>query len=190
MPRPMHVDVIALLASGAALRLAVLVEVQVDGGAVRRWSGLGNLVNPLDGQTYQGAGDLGTITDVQESIDLVAAGMVFHLAAAEASIIALALASFRQGKLATTWLAFLDAAGAIIGEPLVLWKGFTDVPKLQLGPNSSDLAISAESRLLELERENTRKYTDEDQRRFHPTDRGFNFVTSLQDKEIPFGPNS
>lgn len=189
MARPLTAGVLAALAAGT-LRPAVLTEVFVEGGVVRNWSGVGDIVNPGDGQTYQGVGRQGEINEIEESIDLVASGMVLKLAAAESVMIATAMSSFRQGKRINIYIAFLDATGAIIPDPLVAWSGFADVPKLALGAGRAELAISAESRLLELEREIGRKYTDEDQRRHHPTDRGFAFLPLLQDKEIPFGPST
>ena len=55
------------------------------------------------------------------------------------------------------------------------------------GPETSTIALSVESRLIDLERIRTRRYTSEDQKRRFPGDLGLDFVNSIQDKELFWG---
>jgi hypothetical protein len=49
------------------------------------------------------------------------------------------------------------------------------------------VSISYESRLIDLERSRESRYTNEDQQRAFPGDRGFEFVPSLQDLSLTWG---
>jgi hypothetical protein len=62
-----------------------------------------------------------------------------------------------------------------------------DVPSISEGGDTATITITAENRLLDLERVRVRRYTQEDQARDDVTDLGFEFVPALQDKEVLFG---
>jgi hypothetical protein len=47
--------------------------------------------------------------------------------------------------------------------------------------------LTAESRLIDLERSRERRYTSEDQKIDYPNDKGLEFIADLQDKEIVWG---
>jgi hypothetical protein len=48
----------------------------------------------------------------------------------------------------------------------------------------ASVTVRLENRLADWERPRLRRYTDEDQQRAHPGDKGFEFVTSTVDKDI------
>ena len=54
-----------------------LVHFAFDSGAVRFWSGIGDLV--WSGETYVGAGSLGSVGTVEEAASIRAAGAAFKL---------------------------------------------------------------------------------------------------------------
>ena len=51
----------------------------------------------------------------------------------------------------------------------------------------STVTLTAESRLRDLERVRTRRYTDADQQSRFPGDKGLEYVPSLQDKQLIWG---
>ena len=51
----------------------------------------------------------------------------------------------------------------------------------------STISIAVENKLVAFERSKVRRYTAEDQKIDHPTDKGFEFVTSIVQKEIIWG---
>jgi len=55
------------------------------------------------------------------------------------------------------------------------------------GPETSQIAMTVESRLIDLDRVRLRRYTSEDQKSRFPGDLAFDFVNDLQDKEIFWG---
>jgi len=51
----------------------------------------------------------------------------------------------------------------------------------------STITVSVENKLIAFERSKIRRYTAEDQKIEHPTDKGFEFVAKIQEKEIIWG---
>ena len=49
------------------------------------------------------------------------------------------------------------------------------------------ISISVENKLIAFEKSKIRRYTAEDQKIDHPTDKGFEFVTAIVEKEIIWG---
>jgi hypothetical protein len=53
--------------------------------------------------------------------------------------------------------------------------------------DTANIGLTAESRLIDLERSRERRYTSEDQKIDYPNDKGLEFIADLQDKEIVWG---
>ena len=53
--------------------------------------------------------------------------------------------------------------------------------------DTANISLTAESRLIDLERSRERRYTSEDQKIDYPNDKGLEFIADLQDKEIVWG---
>lgn len=76
---------------------------------------------------------------------------------------------------------------ALIDDPVLAFQGQTDSVVINEGRDSSQIVINVENRLLRLEKTNERRYTSEDQERISPGDKGFDYVESIQEKEILWG---
>jgi len=96
--------------------------------------------------------------------------------------IALAERSFRL-RPARLWGALLDAEGAFVADPFPLWAGLMDTMEVTDGAEPR-VALTCESRLVDLERAEVRRYTDADQQAEYPGDRFFEYVPALQEAEI------
>jgi len=72
----------------------------------------------------------------------------------------------------------------LVTDPILLFEGLTDTSRIDEAAEQSIIQISAENRLIKLKEAVHRYYTPEDQQRDYPGDLGFNFVLSLQQKEI------
>ncbi len=55
------------------------------------------------------------------------------------------------------------------------------------GADSATISLAVENKLIILENAKERRYNDEDQKIENPTDKGFEFVASIQDVEIVWG---
>jgi len=184
MARSLTAAMLTALAAGT-VRPCPIAEIEVAGGFVRAWNGIGDLL--FGGQNYTGLGDLAGVSPVKESSDIRANNVQFQLSGIPAAMMSTALGSVRWNKSAKLWLGLLDASEALIADPYLMFSGFTDVPAIEESGATARISISAESRLVDLKRSRVRTYTPEDQRRDYPADKGFDFVAGLQDAQIIFG---
>ena len=171
------------------VRPVFLVKMEFDSGEaieeLHVWNGNGNLT--YSGDTYTGLGDLLSISEIQESSEIQATGITVSLTGAKTSLVALAKDQEYQGRPLTLYFGAFDAAGDLIADPMVVFSGLMDVMSITEAGEYSTINIAVESRLIALEQTRIRRYTDQDQKIDHPTDKGFEFVTSIVEKEIFWG---
>lgn len=160
----------------------LLYEGEFDGGTIHLWSGVGSLV--WNSNTYTGAGQLLSVSQVEETVEVRAAGVQIGLSGLPSALVSLALSSARQGKKGRLWLGFINSAGAIIADPYLIFTGLLDVPTMDETGDTSNLTVSYENRLVGLLTANDRRYTPEDQHVDFPGDTGFDYVAGLQDATI------
>ena len=81
---------------------------------------------------------------------------------------------------ADAWLGFLNSSGVIINTPDHNFSGHLDVPTLQDDGDKATISITCENDLIKLKRSSMRRYTNDDQAILYPTDKGFQWVPSVQ----------
>lgn len=164
----------------AAVKTPVLFyEGDFASGTVRFWSGLGTIA--WDGHDWTGAGNLAGVSAIEETGDVQANGVTLSLSGIPSALVSLVLEEARQGLPGTVWLGFLAADGTVVADPAIAFAGRLDVPQIEDGATTATIAISYENRLRDLERAREYRYTDESQKLFHPEDKGFEYVPSLQE---------
>lgn len=184
MARDLGASVIAEIQAGT-LRPVLLFEGVFATGTLNAWTGIGTL--SWDSKSWVGTGALGTVSPIEETDQVRAAGVQVTMNGISAANIALALQSCRQGAAGKVWLALLDVSGAIVGTPYLAFSGRLDVPIIDEAGETATITISYESRLADLDLPRIRRYTDEDQRAEFADDRGLEYVAGLQDKQIAWG---
>ena len=164
----------------------LLAKIDTTGGLFRVWTGYGDVT--FNSEIYLGIGDYGGVSEILETGELQANGIVLTISGASASNISLALTQIRQGKDATLFLGFIDiSTGVLIVDPYELFTGETDIPVINHGAETSSIGIQCENRMITLNNPRVRRYTPEDQKIDDPVDEGFDFVAALQDAQIEFG---
>lgn len=163
----------------------LLAELLLDSGAVR--------VNSTDrnitafGNSFLGIGRLGHVSDAQESADLKPTGLTLSLSGIPSAYISTVLSEQYQGRTVKLWLAFLAAdTYALVADPVLLFQGLIDQMGIQIG-DTATISLTAESRLARWEVPNVRRYTNEDQQKRFPGDRGLEFVSQTVEREILWG---
>jgi hypothetical protein len=63
----------------------------------------------------------------------------------------------------------------------------THIMTIQDDGNLATITVQCESKLLQLDRANLRRYTAEDQKIDYPTDTALDFMAKIQDVAIPWG---
>ena len=160
----------------------ILCELDFASGAFRAWTGLGPL--HWAGKVFEGVGDIGAVGEIEETIELRAVRLTLALSPVPQEVVDIALAerSFRL-RPARLWGALLDAEGAFVADPFPLWAGLMDTMEVVDGAEPR-VSLTCESRLVDLERAEVRRYTDADQQAEYPGDRFFEYVPALQEAEI------
>ena len=166
------------------VRPAIFYEGTFASGVVRLWSGLGE--RQWDGKTWQGAGTLLSISPIQQTDEVVATGCTITLSGVDPAVVSLALQDARQGLPGRVWLAFLDEAGEVIAAREE-FGGRLDVPSKQDDADTCIVSISYESRLIDLNRARSLRWTDKTQRLFFPNDPGFDMVTTTAERQLVWG---
>jgi hypothetical protein len=175
-------------AAASQQTLVLLAELLFDSGAVRVWTGVGSL--SWNSYTWSGTGLLGTVSPPNESVDVRATNIQLRLSGIPSELLSVVLGEQYQGRPATIWQAYLDANGAIVADPFILFQGRMDTCEVHESGSTCSVSISAESHLVSLRRTVERRYTDEDQKEQFAGDRGLEFIAALQTKEVVWGGKS
>jgi len=149
------------------------VEVELDSGPLRLWTGRGD--RTIDGQTYIGGGELIGISGLEEVADLSAKEITLTITGLDPTVIALALTEpYQRRKVRVLW----GVRGV---------DNFVEVFSGNLNQMVT-ISVTVDSRLVELERSSKRRYTSESHKTRYATDTFFDFVQTIQDKQIQFEP--
>ncbi|MDG4650121.1 hypothetical protein P6F26_16860 [Roseibacterium sp. SDUM158017] len=184
MARPMTVAAAAALAEGD-VRPVLLFEGVFSEGALRLATGPEDVA--FGGETFTANGVFVGISPPEESASVEAAGWGVVLSGIPSAQVSNALQAARRGKTGKVWLGFRDAAGALIEDPFALAEGRLDVPSIADDGETSTITIGYEGHLRDMTRPHEVRYTHEEQQRLFPGDLGFEYVTSVVDKQITWG---
>lgn len=160
------------------------IKLAFDSGDVRIWTGYNDIT--IASETYIGGGQLLSISPVEETVEVAAKGVTFALNGINSSLVSVALIESYQGRSAKVYLGVLSS-GAVVADPYLLFDGRMDVMTIEDGGDTANISLSAESRLIDLERARISRYTDNDQQNKFAGDTALRYVSSLQEKEIAWG---
>ena len=184
------------------------VQLMLDAQPLYFWTGLGDLT--IDGITYVGTGQFLAVSEMEETAEIAAKGAVITLSGIPSELLSLAISTPYQGRLCKILFGAINAnkqylkqengdfvlteAGGRIDvtdgddTPAInLFTGYIDKMDIDEGPETSTIAMSIESRLIDLERPRIFRFSDQNQKTRYPTDKGLEFVEDLQDKQFNWG---
>jgi hypothetical protein len=162
----------------------LLTELYFDTETIRLWTGMTDL--SYGGNSFIGASKLLNISMIDEGKEISAKGVTISLNGVDSSLISYAITENYRGRLVEIYLAFL-VNNAIVADPYKVFSGYMDTMQIGDTGQTCDLVLTAESRLIDLQRPRSRRYTGEDQKIDYPNDLGLDFVTSIQDVKIKWG---
>ena len=163
--------------SDASLTAFLAVELAFDSGTLRLWNGYGDLT--VASNTYTGSGDLMSVSAIEESGEISAKGLNLVLSGVPSSLLALALTENYQNRNVKVYVGTITSGTVAAYEA---FSGRMDVMTLQETGDSCTISLTAESRLIDLERPRVRRYTKEDQKLIDSDDTGLNKINALQEK--------
>ena len=170
------------------VRPILLLQCKFDSGDLNLWNGIGTLtVSSVD---YVGAGTLLSIGEIAESSELQANGITVTLSGITDPLLSKARDEDYQGRELIVKLGAMDAANAVIADPVTVFSGFMDTMAINDSSETATIQVNVENRLIEFERTRVRRYTAEDQKIDYPNDKGLEFVAEMAEKEIVWGRSS
>jgi len=187
MSRNLTPAVIAQLAASSK-KLAILMHGQFKSADAYFWTGIGTL--DWNGHTWLGSGALIDISVVPETTEIMASQIMITLSGIDSSLLALMLQEGGHNFTGDLWLAFFDGNDQLIDDPIQIDRGLYDYSELVEKADGSVLQIFYQNQLADLERPRLLNYTDADQQRLSPGDRGFEFVPKVQDWSGRWGPSA
>jgi len=158
----------------------------IQSGNLYFWTGLGEISH--GGNTYTGAGQFLTVSNITETADLRAAGATITLSGLPQEVVALALQQPYQGRICRIKFGMVNANrnrtitedGIAItledtgdvdsseGDPVVmidLFVGYMDQMNISENPEEASISLSVENKLVDLQRAKVTRYTSEYQKK-------------------------
>lgn len=166
------------------LRPVLLAKFDFDSGDLNLWNGIGDLV--WDDDTYTGAGNLLSISEIEGTANLQANGVSISLSGIPATILSIALAEDYQNRPASLWLSAINTSGALVA-PYLIFKGHMDSMTISEDGEDCSITLQVENELVALERPRVKNFTPEDQALAFTGDKGLDFIAGLQNAEITWG---
>lgn len=168
-----------------SVRPFLLCELEFGAETIRFWTGYGDL--SWDSKTWQGSGTLIQVSSIEESYEVKASGINITLSGVPSDMLSLALGEEYHGRDCTVYMGALNEDSTVITDPAVVFRGIMDTMQINDNGEDSTINLTVENRLIDLERPRVSRYTSENQKSRFPSDRGLDFVTSLQDQTVVWG---
>jgi len=156
------------------------VNMSFDTGEVRLWSGYSDLT--IDGKVFTGSADFLGISSISESGGVSANGVNVTISGLNSSYLNLAIAEKYQFRPLSCYIGSISEDGTV--QSYLVFKGRMSSAVVSDNANKMTISISAESRLIDLERTRTSHYTDQQQKAISENDYFFDQVVNIQDREI------
>lgn len=163
---------------------AYLVDLDIDGDPVYVWTGPGQLT--WGAKTYLGAGELGSLGQMRETIDGSAAGITFTLSGVDPDLLNDAMAADYQGREWRIYMALYDQDVLQVSDPQLIASGELDTMVVQDG-EAAIITVTGETYQTLDQRVNEVRYTPEAQDKLYPGDKGFEFLEAVQDANLLWG---
>jgi hypothetical protein len=139
-----------------------------------------------NGQTWIGAGKVGTIAEIVESTDLSPRSLTLTLTGVPLEFLAESLTATTQQAPVTIWFALFDPNDLHIKWSLQVFAGYIDQSNIQMAAESFTVALTVETRALMMRRNVPRRLNGATQRAMYPTDTGLNNLESTSIQQIIF----
>lgn len=137
-----------------------------------------------NGRTWTGLAYLLSLSPLTDTKAIEANGLTISLSGVPSELIALVYGEYCQGRPCTVWQGFVDDNDNLILDPVRINRGRMDAISDEDSGDTATITVTVENGMRDLRQPSTRRYTDQDQNRLFPGDRGLEFVAGLQEKEI------
>jgi hypothetical protein len=167
------------------------IELNFDSEILRLWTGQGTLTLP-DTTQWIGTGTLLDISAIEETAEMAVRGATLTLSGVPSEILSLALSEPYQGRVCNIYFGTFTG-GDLTTAPSnfdQIFSGYMDQMNIQDGAETATIELKVENKLVDLERARVARFTSGYQKSIYPSDKGLDFVESLQDREVFWGRNA
>lgn len=133
-----------------------------------------------DSKTWEGNGWLRPLKTIDETSDVKAVGCEITLSGTITQLLSYSLTDATLKNKGKIWLGLLDENNALVTSPYQIFSGKLDVPRIDITETEMTLSLAYESDLRGLERPNEFRFTDQSQKELYATDKGFEYVASVE----------
>lgn len=161
------------------------VELGFDSATLRFWNGYQSIT--VAGEEYIGAGNLLSISTIQENNEIRANGVSIELNGIPSDIISVALSEPYQNREAKIYTGTVSEDLTV--QSYLAFSGLMDTMVIAEDGGTARISLALENQLITLERSRELRYTSREQRRLFSGDRGLDFVDNIQDRKIEWGTN-
>lgn len=134
------------------------------------------------GVLWKGLGALGSVDSIQEANSLDTKALNFGLNAADLAWLALAIGDVEDycGQPAKLYFCPLNENFQLVGTPEICWRGLMDLITVGIDVDGKGrINLKCETTAYGLKRLNSLRMNAAQQKKRHPTDTGFDYLTSL-----------
>jgi hypothetical protein len=164
--------------------IAYAVDLDFDSGELNLWTGVGDFTS--GSKTYTGAGELLTISNIEETNELASTNLTISISGLNSDIVSYATTEDYQNRPITLKMFFFHAGTTEEINSMILFKGRMDTLTVNDG-DAFTVVISAENKLIDLTRPKNLYYTPETQEFLHSGDKGLEFVPKIQEQRLNWG---
>lgn len=156
------------------------VEFNFDTAPLRFWTGYGD--REIFFNDYTGAGQLLSISGLEEVSDLSARQVTVSLSGVPSELVSLALQEPYQRRECKIYF------GVVGGTDVVeVFSGSINTMPIEDSGDTSTISVTVDSKMVETEKARNLRYTSESQKSRYSGDTFFDWVNSIQDAEIVWG---
>jgi len=167
------------------LVLGMAVRMDFDTDEIRVWTGLGDLT--INSLAYTGAGTLLSISDIEDGSELKSSGVSLSLSGMDTTVLSYALSENYINRPIYIYLVLTDGGSNELAGAMTSFVGRMISMTIADDPNGSTIQLSAENRLLDLNRPSNLRYTNASQQYVSAGDTAFRYVAQMEDLEIVWG---
>lgn len=159
--------------------VAYFVEFLFESATVRMCNF--NHTIPWGGYDWLGVGQIGKVSEIEESDSMEAKPLEFTLTAAELSWVALAVGPVDEyrGKAAKMYRCPLDENYRLVDTPERCWTGVMDYMTMGIENDEGAIILKCETSAFGLKRRSTARRNHAQQTRKYPGDTSFRFLVGL-----------
>ncbi len=206
MSRDISPEILEAIA-GDTMTPFMAVQLEFDLYTMRVWNGIGT--KNINGSNFVGVGTLLNISEISETSALSAVGATVTLSGVPSDMLSIALTESYQGRRAHIYFGvFINSPSWLLVDGVwndagiwddssywtddgvtatQIFSGYLDQMMIDEQPETSVIAVTIESRLIDLERVRVYNYSSATQKAEYPDDLGFDFVDSLQGQTYNWG---